>query len=122
MNFRILGLIVPLGLNAAACSPGPMPVSQSPKDPSNPAAEEGAPPLSLLASTTQPNLSQRSSDGVSEHMGHHHEHSNSQNQQVAASADGGPGTVVYVCPMHPEVTSSSPGRCPKCGMDLVPKK
>jgi FtsP/CotA-like multicopper oxidase with cupredoxin domain len=25
----------------------------------------------------------------------------------------------YVCPMHPEVTSSEPGTCPKCGMKLV---
>jgi hypothetical protein len=24
----------------------------------------------------------------------------------------------YVCPMHPEVVSSRPGRCTKCGMDL----
>ena len=24
----------------------------------------------------------------------------------------------YVCPMHPEVTSDKPGKCPKCGMDL----
>jgi heavy metal-binding protein len=29
---------------------------------------------------------------------------------------------VYVCPMHPEVTSSTPGKCPKCGMDLVKEK
>ena len=28
----------------------------------------------------------------------------------------------YVCPMHPEVTSPSPGACPKCGMALVPVK
>ncbi len=26
----------------------------------------------------------------------------------------------YTCPMHPEVRSSRPGKCPKCGMDLVP--
>jgi len=29
---------------------------------------------------------------------------------------------VYTCPMHPEVVSSEPGKCPKCGMNLVPKK
>ena len=27
--------------------------------------------------------------------------------------------VVYTCPMHPEVRSSKPGTCPKCGMALV---
>ena len=27
----------------------------------------------------------------------------------------------YTCPMHPEVRSERPGKCPKCGMDLVAK-
>ena len=26
--------------------------------------------------------------------------------------------VTYTCPMHPEVTSTEPGKCPKCGMNL----
>lgn len=30
-------------------------------------------------------------------------------------------STVYTCPMHPEITSSKPGKCPKCGMDLVKK-
>ena len=29
--------------------------------------------------------------------------------------------IAYTCPMHPEVTSDKPGKCPKCGMDLVKK-
>lgn len=28
----------------------------------------------------------------------------------------------YVCPMHPEVVSDEQGKCPKCGMNLEPKK
>ena len=33
-----------------------------------------------------------------------------------------PSPVVYSCPMHPEVKSSTPGDCPKCGMALVPER
>jgi FtsP/CotA-like multicopper oxidase with cupredoxin domain len=36
---------------------------------------------------------------------------------AAMPADAGP--VTYACPMHPEVTSEEPGRCPKCGMKLL---
>ncbi len=28
-------------------------------------------------------------------------------------------TMMYKCPMHPEVTSYKPSKCSKCGMDLV---
>jgi hypothetical protein len=31
-------------------------------------------------------------------------------------------TVKYTCKMHPEVISDKPGKCPKCGMDLVQVK
>jgi FtsP/CotA-like multicopper oxidase with cupredoxin domain len=36
---------------------------------------------------------------------------------AAMPAEAGP--VIYACPMHPEVTSDQPGRCPKCGMKLL---
>ncbi|MDP4267407.1 MAG: heavy metal-binding domain-containing protein [Bacteroidota bacterium] len=28
----------------------------------------------------------------------------------------------YICPMHPEVISDKPGKCPKCGMELIKKE
>lgn len=27
----------------------------------------------------------------------------------------------YTCPMHPQIVRNAPGKCPICGMDLVPK-
>ena len=27
--------------------------------------------------------------------------------------------ITYTCEMHPEVTSDKPGKCTKCGMDLI---
>src|SRR5713226_7864412 len=40
-----------------------------------------------------------------DHSSHHHVNS---------------GSTIYTCPMHPEIRSTSPGACPKCGMKLVP--
>jgi hypothetical protein len=28
---------------------------------------------------------------------------------------------IYLCPMHSDVRQSGPGKCPSCGMDLVPE-
>jgi hypothetical protein len=30
-------------------------------------------------------------------------------------------SATYTCTMHPEVKSDKPGKCPKCGMELVKK-
>jgi len=33
-----------------------------------------------------------------------------------------PEVTQYTCVMHPEVVQDHPGKCPKCGMELVPAK
>ena len=47
------------------------------------------------------------------HQGHH---AHGDHSEPASHEPG-----LYTCPMHPEVTSDTPGSCPKCGMDLVPQ-
>ena len=47
------------------------------------------------------------------HEGHEHTHE--------AGAAEPSATQQYTCTMHPEVVTSAPGDCPKCGMKLVPK-
>lgn len=50
--------------------------------------------------------------GEHDHPGHDaHQH---EGEQETAAA--------YVCPMHPEVTSATPAKCPKCGMALVERR
>jgi Heavy metal binding domain len=124
---------------ASACSPGPMPVSQSPRDPSNPSASEG---VTTVASATPAYGMPAESGSGHDHSGHDHSghdhsgHSHGGHETkgantgheghgagTAAPAGGAGQGVVYECPMHPEVTSNTPGGvCPKCNMKLVPKK
>jgi hypothetical protein len=40
---------------------------------------------------------------------------------AAPAATNGVATA-YTCPMHPEVVTDHPGKCPKCGMNLIVKK
>lgn len=49
--------------------------------------------------------------GESSSCGTSHE---TQQQSAAPAAKAGQ----YTCPMHPEVVSDKPGKCPKCGMNL----
>jgi Cu(I)/Ag(I) efflux system membrane fusion protein len=39
--------------------------------------------------------------------------------QVTTSTQSNAGTI-YTCPMHPNIRQPGPGRCPICGMELVP--
>jgi hypothetical protein len=44
------------------------------------------------------------------------------NQDGQAAPPAKPATFRYVCPMHEDVQSRKPGKCPKCKMKLEKKK
>ena len=37
-----------------------------------------------------------------------------------SNATASTGSARYTCSMHPEIVRDAPGKCPKCGMTLVP--
>ena len=121
VTFLKLGLAPALFLLLGACSPAPMPISRSSSDPSSPWAPDGVSPL-VATSARGPVLF---APTAQDHEPHDHAAHAARAGQAdpAASTNGGTEGVVYVCPMHPEGTSTKPGDlCPKCNMKLVPKK
>lgn len=45
----------------------------------------------------------------------------SQSEQIKKDSTDVKKAAEYTCPMHPEVVSDKPGKCPQCGMDLMIK-
>ena len=44
------------------------------------------------------------------------------NQKTVTKIQNMDATKTYTCSMHPEVISDKPGKCLKCGMELIKKK
>lgn len=90
------GLLLVSAMSAAGCANGTLP-RRDPHHPAHPAAREGYGEVELAAMVGDAKRDQAALGG----------------SQTEAS--------LYVCPMHPEVVSSTPGTCSKCGMKLVPQ-
>jgi len=127
-QYCALGSLVALQL--VACG-GSLPPRYAALDPSNANGPESSPlSVSLFAPDAVASLEGESADrGTSggEHAGHNHtaaagHATHGGSPAPHEKADSAEQAAVYTCPMHPEVTSASPGKCPKCGMKLVPKK
>ena len=56
-----------------------------------------------------------------EPAGHGHHHGAETQSPAAGTTEPAPAAakLMYTCPMHPEINSDKPGKCPLCGMSLV---
>lgn len=50
-----------------------------------------------------------------------HSHHGAATQASKPPASQPAASVFYTCPMHPEIVSDKPGKCPKCFMRLIKK-
>jgi hypothetical protein len=116
VTFLVAGLFLLTG-----CA-GTTPMTLGPDHPANPDAPEAPVPSRstvLAVSTpaaTAPASPATTTPGTVHDAGHAH-HGAAATQPAAA----GQARVGYTCPHHPEVVSDQPGKCSKCGMNLVKK-
>lgn len=117
--------VLPCFVLGCVSSPPARPAALDPSNPTNPES-----PLIANPTPTAPTVEPTAP------MNHAHHHGGSMAPGMDMSPGATPmssgdagmqspsvadaGTVVYSCPMHPEVRQSGPGRCAKCGMTLVP--
>lgn len=98
----------------AGCAARPLPPLTSAHPASPAAAEASAPPTSTTLTVGGGVPVDDSGAGDAGMATGHGAH-------VMPAASAPAAAASYTCPMHPEVRAAKPGRCPKCGMTLVPQ-
>lgn len=66
--------------------------------------------MDLVKATDQSAAEPLDHDAISEH----------EHRHAAPAQSGDKVSAAWICPMHPQIHQDHPGRCPICGMDLVP--
>ena len=82
----------------------------APLDPTHPASPD-APEAPMPEPAMVLHQSAQSESPPSPHQGH---------VRIGGAMNPSTGHSEYTCPMHGDVRQPGPGRCPKCGMTLVP--
>jgi heavy metal-binding protein len=123
----------------AACSSRDVPATWPEQAPASPRASAAPIAMVTQALDGHPPLPGEAHPGwagldPSPAQGHEHQHEHASGDAdparqhpaghhpadpAAAPDDVTEDAVVYTCPMHPDVVSDQPGKCPRCGMNLV---
>ena len=124
MSHKLLLLMAPIAIGIG-CSQELAPAEPAEDHPGHadaPAADLPRPSSTLDATEVQHPPADHAPSADSETMDHQTDHSNHATHDHADHSPAGDANAdapVYVCPMHPEVTSTNPdARCPECGMNL----
>ncbi len=130
---RLLFCVAPLIISLAGCATAPTvddphhdpanaSAMESPSQKSSPSLMENAPQFSLEETNAPAQAPDSGTNNMSGMKGMGGMKDMPGMNSGAAPTSSTSDKTVYTCPMHPEVQHDHPGKCPKCGMTLVPKK
>ena len=117
MHFKWVAAAL-LSFVAAGCAAGTTEKANVNPDPTSAQSQEAPPPERLSLNQFDPLLVAPSPEKPSGNMD---QSGMKMDAPTPAAPEGSvkPATI-YTCPMHPEVRLPAPGKCPICGMKLIP--